>query len=283
MSASTLFWTGGANNGTFSDANNWNTARDGSGSALAPGAGGAGDTLYIENTSQAINGADTGISIAAMYITFGGSVGTAGTPLRFQCTGTLTIRSSVGTHYIGATSATAIVTTNIQKTGTGKVYLSGPGTYTAIYAGASCRVDVSSNAAVTTIKSAAQELDVAANATDLTTLEIAAGNANVYRPAVTANISGTLYTKGTDALITTSNVWKGGKLFCWSAAADGTSAAITTSNVKEGGYATSKGSPFRPVITNRESYGGGSNFADSTNAVFTNAAIDIGEGIPSVI
>lgn len=282
MAASTLWWTGAANNGTPTDAANWNTARDGSGSNLAPGAGGAGDTLNIENTSQTINGADLGISIAAMNVSFGGNIGTAGTPLRFQCTGTVTIRSGTGTHYIGATAATAIVTTNIQRTGTGKVYLTGTGTYTTVYVGTNCNVDISSTAAVTTLKSAGV-VEVAANATDLTLLEVGAGTVTCYRPSTLTKVAGTLITRGTDALQTAVEVWKGGKFYCWNGSANGTDAAVTTSSVKDGGYATSKGSQYQPVIVNRESWGGGSNFLDSTNATFTNSAINIGEGNQTVI
>lgn len=276
MAASTLYFTGGANNGTFMDANNWNTARDGSGSALAPGAGGAGDTLYIENTSQIINGAATGISIADMYLSFGGSLGSAGTPLAIVCTGTIRVRTSNGTHYIAATAAGTIATVSVQKTGTGKLYLAGSGAITTIYIGEGCDVDVGATAAVTTLKSAGK-VEAAANATAFTTCEVASGSLVSYRGATTLNSSGSTTFKGLAAAITTLNVYKNGDHKHWS------SSTITTSNVKPGGRATGKGSPYQFTVTNRESYGGGYNFLDSVNVTFTNPQIDIGEGAVSVI
>lgn len=277
MAASTLYWTGAAGDNAFMTAGNWNTARDGSGSSLAPGAGGAGDTLYIENTNAAISGAATGISIADMYLSFGGSLGTAGTPLTIVCTGTIRVRTSNGTHYIAATAAGTIATVSVQKTGTGKVYLGGTGAFTTIRVGPQCFVDIGSGCAVTTVKSAGV-VDIANNTTDLTTLEVVDGTTTSLRPATTLNNGGgTSIMKGLDAAVTTLNVWNKGKHYHWS------SSTISTSNVKPGGFATAKGSAYQCTVTDRESYEGGFNFSDSVNVTFTNSAIVIGEGSQSVI
>ncbi len=271
MAASTLYWTGGANNGTFSDANNWNTARDGSGSALAPGAGGAGDTLYVEQTSQTINGADTGISILNMFVSFAGNIGTAAAPLRFTCTGTVTIASSGGTHYIAATSAATIANVAIRSTGVGKVWLSGPGAITTITVGESCQFDIASNTAVTSLFCASGVGDVAANGTAITTLTAGrSASITTYRGVTTLENEGTVKTLGNAAAITTAKTFGGGFLQHYS------SSTITTSDVRSGGTATAKGSPNNATVTNRTTYQGGKNFIDSSNVTFTNTATVIG-------
>ena len=223
------FWTGGANNGTWNDNNNWATSEGGASGAAFPD---DTDDVYVQATNQSINGLATGKAFASLTISFGGSIGTAGTPLTFTCTGPVTIRTSNGTHYLGATAAGTVVTVKVQKTGTGKVYLTGPGAYTTVYTAPATSVDISSSAAVTTLESAGIT-DAANNSTDFTTLIVNGGTTSSFRPATTVHASNcNLFMKGVDAAITTLNCWSGGKHYHFS------SSTITTSNVYAGGFAT---------------------------------------------
>lgn len=253
---STWYWTGGANDNTFGTAANWNAARDGSGAAGPPI---GGDSIVIENTNQTINGVATGLSLVDVTISNGGNIGSAGTPLTMQITGTLTIRTSAGTHYIGATAATAIVTTQIKQTGSGKVYLTGPGTFTTILIGSNCQVDISTTAAFTTLKASGGSTDIGNHATDITLLEVHGGSVRCRRPIVTAHITGNLISEGVDAAVTTANVYANGKHTNW------TSSTVTTSDVRPGATASAKGSPYAATITNRTSYEGSKNYIDSGN------------------
>lgn len=271
MSASTLYWTGGANDSSFMNSANWNTARDGSGSALAPGAGGAGDTLYIENGNQVINGATTGISVLNLFITFGGSVGSAATPLNIAVTGTLTVRTGAQNHYIAAVSAGTIVLADIKQTGTGKVFLAGPGAYTTINWGSNSQVDIGATTAVTTAQGSGGIMTAAANATAFTTLTVAGGQVFTYRGATTANIGGSLTNLGTAAAITTANILPAGRHQNWS------SSTVGRSVVYPGGVASSVGSPYQATITDRTTFEGAKNYYEAGNVTFTNAATVVGQ------
>lgn len=268
----TRYWTGGANNGTFSDANNWNTARDGSGSSGAP----AGtDTLFIEAGNQTINGADTALAFAAVTISFGGNIGTGASPLRFTCTGTVTVRTTGGNHYLAVTSAGTIVKIHVAQTQGGKVYIAGPGAVTTLSAGASVQCDVSADCAITTLESAGGFVAIAANATAITTGNIFGGTVESYRGFTTVNVAGVgalLKTIGNAAAITNANI-SVGKHINWS------SSTVANSNVGPGGEATAKSSPYACTITDRKTYEGGKNYIDSPNVTFTNSAVPIGGAV----
>lgn len=262
------YWTGGANNGTWNDNNNWSDTEGGASGSTFPD-----DTndVFVQATNQAISGLATGKAFASLTVSFGGTLGTAATPLTFTCTGAVTIRTGTGTHYLAATAAGTIVTTNVRETGTGKVFLGGSGSYTTINVGSNCTVDLGSSAACTTFQQSGGASTIANHTTDLTTLTISGGSCDCIRPATTANVGGTLKTKGVDAAITTANVFPGGKLLHWS------SSTIGTSVVYPGGTATAVGSPYVCTVTNRTSYEGSKNFIDSPNVTFTNAATVIGQ------
>ena len=266
----TLYWTGAADHSTFATAGNWNTQRDGGGSAASPG---AGDTLYIEATNDAIAGAATGITIANMYVTFGGSVGSAGTPLTIGVTGTMKFSTSNGTHYVaprGAlSSGNEIILLHIARTGGGKVYIGGTGGVTTLYTGPETQWDVGASVVVTTWEG--DGVGNVAAGTAFTTATQTGGLLATYRGATTMELSGTATTLGTAATVTTAKVLNGGQLNHWS------SATITNCNVWPKGYATAKGSAYTGTVTNRKTYSGGRNFDDSSTIILTNDAIDIGQ------
>lgn len=277
MAASTLYWTGGAGDNAFMTAGNWNTQRDGAGSALAPGAGGAGDTLFIEDETATITGGVTGISVLNLTVSHLGGLGVAGTPLNIAVTGTLTIRTQAGSHYIAAVSAGTIATTSIQQTGPGKVWLSGPGAYTTVRVGSNCQVDISTNAAVTTLEQSGGVVEAAYNATVFTTATAAGGTLKTARGATTAYIIGTMKTLGAACVVTTAHVH--GKLIVHSTAISGatTVATIGTSICYPQGLATAEGSPYAAIVTDRKNYEGSKNFLNSPNITFTNSAVPIGQ------
>lgn len=264
----TLYWTGGANNGTWTDANNWNPNRDGSGVAAAPA---GGDTLFIEQTNQTINGLDTGHQYASVTISFGGNIGSSASPVRFTATGTVTIRTTAGTHYLAATSAGTIVKVHVAQTGTGKVYLAGPGAITTLSVGGNAQWELAANCAVTTLETAGGSGLALANGTAFTTANLYGGSVESYRGVTTATIAplATLKTQGNAAAITTAIVL--GKHINWS------SSTVANSNVGPQGEATAKGSPYACTVTDRKTFEGGKNYIDSPNVTFTNSAVPIGQ------
>lgn len=265
------YWVGGANNGTWNDVNNWSASRGGAGGSSVPT---TGDSFWIEDTSQSIAGYAANVVFASGTVTFGGSLGDSSTSFTAGFTGTLTIRTSNGTHYIapyGALgSGNEIIAMNVQSTGNGKVYVGGSGGVTTLYAGPNTQVSVGASVVVTTY-SGAGVTDAAANGTAITTANVAGGTLTCSRGITTANVAGTLVTKGNAAAVATANVFPDGVHTNLS------SSTVTNSNVWPGGRASAKGSPYSLTVTNRISYEGSENYIDSANVTFTNSATIIGQ------
>ncbi len=261
---STFYWTGGANDNTWATAGNWNTVRDGSGTGGPPI---GGDTIVVDQTNQAINGAATALSYANVTIAFGGSIGSAGTPLTFVCPGTVTVRTQSANIYLGVTAAGTIVTLDVKSTGTGTCYLTGPGACTNVLWSTSANVDISANCAVTTAQGAGGRMTAAANATPFTTLDVGGGTVDTYRPITTANVQGKLTTKGNSCAVATVNVFSGGQHFNW------TSSTVTASKVLPGGYASSISSPFQATVSARTNFEGSKNYVDCSNVTIGSTAV----------
>jgi hypothetical protein len=263
------YWTGGANNGTWNDVNNWSATEGGASGASVPT---TGDDVFVQATSQTIAGYTTAADYLSFTVNFAGNIGTAGSPLVFGTSGTMTVRTLSGTHYLSVTSGDTIGVLHVERTGTGKVYVAGPGAATTVRLGSNVACDIAADCAVTTLEEVGAVADVAYNATAITTLKSVGGRITSNR-SITTQYLGTnssVVTKGV-AAVTTSEVL-GGKHTHWS------SGTVTSSNVYAG-EATAKGSPYNFTVTNRKTGEGAKNFTDSSNATFTNTATPIGGAV----
>ena len=261
------YWTGGANNGTFSDTNNWSATEGGAGGASVPT---TGDSVFIQATSQTINGAATAADFAAVTINFAGQIGSPASPLVFGCSGTCTIRTSFGTHYISVTSGDTINVLHVERTGTGKVYVAGPGSVPAVRCGVAVQLDIATDCAVSTsFEATGGSGDIASNGTAIPLINMSGGSYNISRSITAQNLgyNATVVTKGS-AAVTTSNVLGGRHIHL-------SSGTIGASNVYAG-EATAKGSPYNFTCTDRKTGEGAKNFVDSSNVTFTNTATPIG-------
>ena len=240
----TYYWTDADTN--MATASNWNTSRDGTGSA-APGADltSASHTFIIERGDRDLV-CGTAIKAVEFRVTSGSRnrIGAAGTPalvrateMRFQ---------GGGTSYIDVDNATGttVATCNIRAVSTGGSLLSitgtGGETVAQLDVGPNARVQVNSSVTVTTANNAGGNLtlqgtSVTNGAPAVTTL-ISTGTTNLSRQVTTIDvISGTTtdfsppLTGGLATAITTLRVATGGSYV------DQNGKDITTATIYSGG------------------------------------------------
>lgn len=248
----------------------WNAQRDGGGAA--PGAFSNSDTYYIERAPSVGGdwiGADIGATgLGTLIITYGGNIGSAGSPLIFGIVTRLLVQhNGSGYQYLfpkGSSSDDDWTLAQILATGVqGRVILNGGSSCecNALVVGESANVEVGTNFTITSstgyIRSnAGSNMSVAGTST--IPIFKAAGQVDNTRPITTLSVKqgGRFKSTGTSGAIATLEVESGAK---YTHHAAGT---ITTSEVFPGGEATAKGSPYTPVVTNRFLWGG-KNFEDT--------------------
>jgi len=273
--ATTKNWTGGGNDGDWSNLANWSDA-----TAFANG-----DTFIVGATNQAIiaglTHAYTGVTIIVTD-GFGGTIGTSSAALspssaaliRYAGRGAFAKFGSAGTVTLG----------DFQHS-TGDVTLSG-GTWTTLYNSAGSLV-IDAAAVVTTLWNLAGSVTAAYNATAITTLNSAGIYAMIRRNITTLNAkrgitiqenngtttftavgtsnieNGATYNKRSGGTDTTANVFPGGKLTGEKNAgnASGT-ATISTVNRYVGSTVVATGIAGVPItITTDNPVGGGPGFS----------------------
>lgn len=256
------YWTGGANDGNWSTAGNWNG-----------GVPVTGDDVFIEEGSQAITlGLSQGsVNLASLRISFSGSVGTSSTPLTIGCnSGTVSISGNGSFYKITAgTGGISKIIFNPKANCT--FYLAG-GTTTTLETGDAGLVEIDGAAVVTNIFANGAGINIAYNATAVTALTNTRSNVATYRPVttVTTGPSAITSTWGTQATIGTSTVQPMGRL---NHKSNGT---ITTSVVQPLGAADALGSTYSFTVTNRTNYNGyvrNFDHQETAKITFTNNAV----------
>lgn len=250
----------------------WNAQRDGGGAA--PGAFSNSDTYYIERAPSVGGdwiGADIGATgLGTLIITYGGNIGSAGSPLIFGIVTKLVIQhNGSGLQYLhpkGSSSDDDWTLATILQTGPqGRVILNGGSSAecNGLTAGAGANVEIGTNFAFTSstgyLRSAPGSNMTIAGTSTIPIAKIGGQVADNTRPitALSVKQGGRTKSTGTSGAIGTLEVESGGKHIHHAAG------TVTTSEVFPGGEATAKGSPYTPVVTNRFLYAGGKNFEDT--------------------
>lgn len=191
----------------FSTATNFNTAPDGSGSTGLPS---AGDTLIFPGGNQTITAGFTGLSaiaLAAVYVMPGCAISVAsGQSLTLDVSSGSAVfqYAGVGGEF-NVTAGTGGIDSLQVNSSVGRFNLVG-GT-TAIAGAFGGQLFVGGSAVVTTLYGANSFIDIQANGTAITLMDIQASTVNVRRTVTTAQLTGnsTLITLDA-AAITTANV-----------------------------------------------------------------------------
>lgn len=160
-------WTGGANDGNWGTAGNWDTSGGGS----APPAN--GDNVFIDATSQNIIGGLTTIpatgSLGVLTISpgFKGTIGGGSSGSANIAAATVNISLGGGPVYLGTGTRTR---TNIDNTGRSTVFITG-GTNTTIATGKNASVEIGASATCNVLKGGGS-IRAAYNATGFRTVVI---------------------------------------------------------------------------------------------------------------
>jgi hypothetical protein len=245
-------WTGGSNNGSWSDAGNW------SGAAVPVTA----DDVIIDVTNQSITGGlnQTGVALASLTVLSGVNIGGNGSALVIGVTGTARF-AGTGSIYISAdTGVQTIAKAVVQGKGAPTVYFTG-GTVTTLEVAEGASAYVQSGCVVTTVNCAGG-LTLESNGTGVTTLEQDGGSVISYRNIATLNEagdSGTTCRLVTSAAITTAATIRGSARYVHNS-----SGTITLITVHPSAVATSNGGTHNFTVTNAYRWYGATLFDSDT-------------------
>lgn len=267
-------WIGGTGTQLYTTVTNWSATDGGASVGAIPT---AGDDVFIQRGTSNIQGSDqSAVALATFRCTFGGTLGTSGTPLRIAMAApgtsfvsTFNMCGDYGDCYLAVTNGSASGVAQFM--GAGNIVLSHTSA-AGVYVFTSGRTTIlptfTGSCIIWNIGSSLQ-FDSAASA--LSSVINSAGSLSSARGITTLTcMGGITYMTGT-AAVTTGHVHSGSVL------AHQSSGTLGTVWAYPGGVATSAGSPIGFTVTTSYKWLGGSLFDNSPVAItYTNATIKIG-------